>query len=112
MGLSGSIRKTLRENHLPITFTEADRQLQFPHNRPSFVPITMDGVEFQRGFMDGGACLNVLPYSTFKAAGILATHLVEQPITISGFENHSQRSMGVLQVDLIVGPYAPQPNST
>lgn len=103
MGLSGSVRKLVRDTSLPITFTEADRQLQFPHNRPLYVPVFINGVEFQRGFMDGGASLNILPYSTFKAAGIPANHLMKQPITISGFGNHSQQTMGFVQVDLIVG---------
>lgn len=43
--------------------------------------------------MDGGASLNILPYSTFKAAGIPNSHLVEHPI-ISDFGNHSQQTMG------------------
>lgn len=38
MGLSSSVRKMLRDNHISITFTEADRQLSFPHNRPLYVP--------------------------------------------------------------------------
>ncbi|KAF7130216.1 hypothetical protein RHSIM_Rhsim10G0123700 [Rhododendron simsii] len=104
MGLSGSVRKILRDTHLPITFTEADRQLPFPHNWPLYVPVIINGMEFQRGFLDGGASLNILPYSVFKAAGIPSSHLVNQPITISGFGNHSQQSMGFVQVDLIVGP--------
>ncbi|KAH7838078.1 hypothetical protein Vadar_021711 [Vaccinium darrowii] len=53
--------------------------------------------------MDGGASLNIIPYSTFKVAEIPANHLVKQPITISGFGNHGQQTMGFVQMDLVVG---------
>ncbi|GMQ03611.1 hypothetical protein CsSME_00049357 [Camellia sinensis var. sinensis] len=104
MSVSGSVRKVFRDNSLAITFTEADKQVPFPHNRPLYVPVFINGMEFQRGFMDGGASLNVMPYSTFQTTGIPQKHLVRQPISITGFGNQKIKTMGHVQLDLVVGP--------
>ncbi|GMP66142.1 hypothetical protein CsSME_00026618 [Camellia sinensis var. sinensis] len=104
ISVSGSVRKVFRDNSLAITFTEANKQVLFPHNRPLYVSVFINRMEFQRGFMDGGASLNVMPYSTFQAAGIPQMHLVRQPISITGFGSQKIKTIGHVQLDLAMGP--------
>ncbi|XP_028090500.1 uncharacterized protein LOC114290737 [Camellia sinensis] len=85
-------------------FDQFDKQVPFPYNRPLYVPVFINGMEFQRGFMDGRASLNVMPYSTFQATGISHKHLVRQPISITGFGNQKIKTIGHVQLDFTVGP--------
>ena len=96
----GSVNRSIREATTAITFTDSDIQIPHPHNRPLYVPATVHGVEFKRGLLDGGASLNIMPLSTFRATGIPSEKLIPQAIDIVGFGNDMRQSIGLVTTAL------------
>ena len=104
MQIGSSVRRTLKEAASTITFVETDRQVSFSHNRPLYVPFEINGIEFQRGFIDCGASLNLISLKVLKVTGYLGEDLIQQPITITRFGRTSQWSLGYITLGLVVGP--------
>lgn len=103
MPVEGSVLQTIRDESNLITFTDADRQVPFLHNRPLYVTACVNSVELKRVFLDDGASINLMPLSTFKMAGIPKNRIVKNPIAITGFGGDKRESLGYVVVDLIVG---------
>jgi len=83
------VKKFLSE----VTFSDADRAVRFPHNRPLYVTASINGVSFARTLMDGGASINIMPINSFHAANIPEERLVPMPLVISGYDNQSSKSI-------------------
>ena len=77
-----------------VMFSDADRAVRFPHNRPLYVTASINGVSFARTLMDGGASINIMPINSFHAANISKERLVAMPLVISGYDNQSSKSIG------------------
>lgn len=60
MSAKRSVPRTIREDSNAITFTEADMRIPFPHNKPLYVIVCVNGVERRRAFLDGGASINLM----------------------------------------------------
>ena len=76
VALNGSICCGVREKDVVSTFTDADVQVPYPHNSPIYIPAMLYDEEFKRTLLDGEASLNIMPLSTFKAAGIPKEKLI------------------------------------
>lgn len=61
-------------------------------------------MELRRAFLDGGASINLMPLTTFRAIGIPENRIVKAPIAITGFGGDKKESLGYVVVDLVVGP--------
>lgn len=104
MAAEGSVPRTIRDESNLVTFSESDRRVKFPHTRPLFVTAYVNGAELRRAFFDGGASINIMPYSTFKKLEIPENRVVESSIAITGFGGERKESAGYVVVDLAVGP--------
>jgi hypothetical protein len=100
----GSLPRTIKDELGAITFSEADRKVLHPHNRPLYVTARVNGVELKRAFMDGGASINIMPMSTLLKVGIPEERIVKSLIGITGFQGDKKESLGYVIVDLAVGP--------
>ena len=103
MSTEGSIPRKAKEQSSAITFSEADRKYPFSHNRPLYVTVFINGVEFKRAFLDSGASINIMTRATLEKAGISEERIVKQPIVITGFGGERRVTIGCVTVDLAVG---------
>lgn len=86
-----------------VTFSDADRAVRFPHNRPLYVTSSINGVSFTRTLMDGGASINIMSINSFHAANIPEEKLVLMPLVIWGYDNQSSKSIGYVNVGIVMG---------
>jgi hypothetical protein len=100
----GSLPRTIKDESNAISFSDSDRRITHPHNRPLYVTARVNGVELKRAFMDGGASINIMPMSTLKKVGIPENRIVKSLIGITGFQGDKKESLGYVIVDLAVGP--------
>lgn len=54
-------------------------------------------------FVDGGAIINLMPYSLFKKMGNIDEDLRSYNMVLSNYEGKNSHILGVIQVDLLVG---------
>mgnify|MGYP000911897260 CR=1 FL=1 len=106
MASTGSVIHDAKEAESAITFSDAGVQVPHLHNRPLYVHSTVHGVEFKRALLDGGASLNIMPFTTFNAACIPETKLIPQSIDITGFENDTRKSLGHVTILLTLGKFS------
>ncbi|CAL2229206.1 unnamed protein product [Prunus armeniaca] len=93
------------ENDNAIIFTDENMEVPYPdHRRPLYLEGQINDVFIQRGLVDTGSSVNILPLSVLTAAGIPLSKIVQSQTSISGFENQSEVTVGYMQVNLKVGP--------
>ena len=63
----------------------------------------MNGKPISKVLIDGGAVLNIMPYSTVKRLGKSRKDLKETNMTMSNFTRGSTLALGFLSIELIVG---------
>ena len=53
--------------------------------------------------LDTDPSVNILPLAVLSAAGILMSKVVKSQISINGFQNSSDETMGYIEIDLRIG---------
>ncbi|KAI8530126.1 hypothetical protein RHMOL_Rhmol11G0031400 [Rhododendron molle] len=48
--MDGSVPRTIRDESNAVTFSDADRRVPYPHNRPLYVTSRVNGIELKRTF--------------------------------------------------------------
>ncbi|KAL0448890.1 UNVERIFIED_CONTAM: hypothetical protein Slati_1445400 [Sesamum latifolium] len=82
-----------------LPFTDEDLLLESkPHNRPFFIL----GFMINCLLIDGGCTVNIMPKSSMKKLGITSEHLSSSRLTIQGFDQGTQRVVGMTRLDLTV----------
>ncbi|KAL0411752.1 UNVERIFIED_CONTAM: hypothetical protein Slati_3764900 [Sesamum latifolium] len=87
-----------------LSFTDEDLLLGFkPHSRPLFVLGFIQEQRVNRILIDGGSAVNIMPKTTMKKLGITSEDLSRSRLTIQGFDQGTQRAVGMTRLDLTVG---------
>ncbi|KAL0420666.1 UNVERIFIED_CONTAM: hypothetical protein Slati_3089500 [Sesamum latifolium] len=87
-----------------LSFTDEDLLLgSKPHNRPLFVLGFIQEQRVNRILIDGGSAVNIMPKTTMKKMGITSEDLSRSRLTIQGFDQGTQRAVGMTWLDLTVG---------
>ncbi|KAL0461139.1 UNVERIFIED_CONTAM: hypothetical protein Slati_0001500 [Sesamum latifolium] len=87
-----------------LSFTDEDLLLgSKPHNRPLFVLGFVQEQKVNRMLIDGGSVVNIMPRTTMKKLGITSEDLSRSRLTIQGFDQGTQRAIGMTRLDLTVG---------
>jgi gag-polyprotein putative aspartyl protease len=86
-----------------IEFTALDYPPEEYHTRPLYVEATINTTQFKRALVDCGASLNLLPLTTFKAAGLSANKVVQRSVRVAGFGQQEQKTLGYILLSLNVG---------
>lgn len=73
------------------------------HLKPLFIIAKVDGMEVNKVFINGGATINLMPYTLFKKMGKIDEDLRQYNMVLSNYEGKTSNIMGVVQVDLAVG---------
>jgi hypothetical protein len=63
----------------------------------------LDGQPINRMLVDGGACINIMPWTLFKKLGHKEDELMRTNMTLSGFAGEASNARGIISKELIVG---------
>jgi hypothetical protein len=70
------------------------------HLKPLFVRGHIDGIPIAKMLVDGGAAVNLMPYSLYRKLGKHDDELVKTNMTLSGVGDSSIKARGVTSVEL------------
>ncbi|TYK15313.1 uncharacterized protein E5676_scaffold1706G00210 [Cucumis melo var. makuwa] len=73
------------------------------HNRPLYVSGYVREQRVDRILIDNGSTINIMPKSTIRQLGILMDELSNIKLVIQGFNQGSQKVIGMIRLELIIG---------
>ena len=73
------------------------------HLKPLFVRDHIDEIPIAKMLVDGGAAVNLMPYSLYRKLGKQDDELVKTNMTLSGVGDSSIKARGVTSVELTIG---------
>ena len=74
------------------------------HLKPLYLRGHINGSPLTRMLVDGGAVVNLMPYSVFKKLGLPDEELIKTNMVLNGFEGKEKtEAKGVMYVELTVG---------
>jgi hypothetical protein len=73
------------------------------HLKPLYVRGHIDGKPISRMLVDGGAAVNLMPYSVFRKLGRKDDELVTTNLTLNGVGGNLMEARGVVSMELTVG---------
>jgi hypothetical protein len=73
------------------------------HLKPLYIQGHMDGRLISRMLVDGGATVNLMPYSVFKKLGREDDELVKTNLTLNGVGGNLMEARGVVSMELTMG---------
>jgi hypothetical protein len=85
-----------------VAFTKPKESVN--HLKPLFVRGHIDGISIAKMLVDGGAAINLMPYSLYRKLGKQDDKLVKTNMTLSGVGTDSSiKARGVTSVELTIG---------
>jgi hypothetical protein len=85
-----------------VAFTKPKESVN--HLKPLFVRGHIDGIPIAKMLVDGGASVNLMPYSLYRKLGKQDDELVKTNMTLSGVGTDSSiKARGVTSVELTIG---------
>uniref|UniRef100_J3MEC9 Uncharacterized protein n=1 Tax=Oryza brachyantha TaxID=4533 RepID=J3MEC9_ORYBR len=73
------------------------------HLRPLYVKGHINGRPVIRMLVDGGATVNLMPYSVFKRMGKEDSELLKTNLTLNGFTGEPTEAKGIISMELTIG---------
>jgi len=73
------------------------------HMKPLYLRGHVDGKPMSKMMVDGGAAVNVMPYSTFRKLGKTENDLIKTNMILRDYAGNPSEAKGVLNVELTVG---------
>jgi hypothetical protein len=73
------------------------------HLKPLFIRGHIDGKPIGRMLVDGGAGVNIMPFSVFSKLGRKESELMKTNMGLSGFSGELSEAKGVISMELTVG---------
>ncbi|KAA0034031.1 ty3-gypsy retrotransposon protein [Cucumis melo var. makuwa] len=73
------------------------------HNKPLYVSGYVREQRVDRILIDNGSVINIMPKSTMRQLSILMDELSNSKLVIQGFNQDSQRVIGMIRLELIIG---------
>jgi hypothetical protein len=74
--------------------------------RPLYLKGYVNGKPLTKMFVDGGAAVNVMPYTTFRKLGMGPGDLTPTSIILNDFAGNPSDTKGCVHVDLMIGSKA------
>jgi hypothetical protein len=79
-----------------------DKPTKNRHMRPLYLRGCVNGKPLTKMFVDGGAAVNVMPYTTFKKLGMGPGDLTPTSIILNDFAGNPSDTKGCVHVDLMI----------
>jgi hypothetical protein len=73
------------------------------HLRPLYIQGHIDGKPISKMLIDGGAAVNLMPYSTFEKLGQKNDELVKTSLMLNGVGGNPMEARGIISMELTVG---------
>jgi hypothetical protein len=73
------------------------------HMRPLYLRGYINGKPLTKMFVDGGAAVNVMPYTTFRKLGMVPGDLTPTSVVLNDFAGNPSDTKGCVHVDLMIG---------
>jgi hypothetical protein len=80
-----------------------DKPTKNRHMRPLYLRGYVNGKPLTKMFVDGGAAVNVKPYTTFRKLGMCPGDLTPTGIVLNDFAGNPSDTKGCVHVDLMIG---------
>jgi hypothetical protein len=80
-----------------------DKLVKNQHMRPLYLRGYVNGKALTKMFVDGGAAVNVMPYTTFRKLGMGLGDLTPTSIVLNDFAGNPSDTKGCVHVDLMIG---------
>jgi hypothetical protein len=80
-----------------------DKPAKNRHMRPLYLKGYVNGKPLTKMFVDGGAAVNVMPYTTFRKLGKGPGDLTSTSIILNDFAGNPSDTKGCVHVDLMIG---------
>jgi hypothetical protein len=80
-----------------------DKPANNRHMRPLYLRGYVNGKTLTKMFIDGGAAVNVMPYTTFRKLGMGPEDLTPTSIVLNDFAGNPSDTKGCVHVDLMIG---------
>ena len=71
--------------------------------KPLYVKGSVDGKPVTKMLVDGGAVVNLMPYSTYHKIGRVPEDLIKTNMILENFKGKPSQAKGVLSVELTIG---------
>jgi hypothetical protein len=79
-----------------------DKPAKNRHMRPLYLRGYVNGKPLTKMFVDGGAAVNVMPYTTFRKLGMGPEDLTPTSIVLNDFAGNPSDTKGYVHVDLMI----------
>jgi hypothetical protein len=79
-----------------------DKPVKNRHMRPLYLRRYVNGKLLTKMFVDGGAAVNVMPYTTFRKLGMGPGDLTPTSIVLNDFAGNPSDTKGCVHVDLMI----------
>ena len=77
--------RTFLEDTYEITFSDEDIEVRYSdHKRPLYLVASINQIPIKRALVDSGALINLIPFSTLQAVGILKNKILGHPMEVTG----------------------------
>jgi hypothetical protein len=73
------------------------------HMKPLYIKGHLDGEPINKMLVDGGACINIMPYAVFEKLGHKESELMKTNMTLSGFFGEASEAKGIISKELTIG---------
>jgi hypothetical protein len=80
-----------------------DKPAKNRHMRPLYLKGYVNGKPLTKMFVNGGAAVNVMPYTTFRKPGMGPGDLKPTSIILNDFAGNPSDTKGCVHVDLMIG---------
>jgi hypothetical protein len=80
-----------------------DKPAKNRHMRPLYLRGYVNRKPLTKMFVDGGATINAMPYTTFRKLGMGLGYLTSTSIVLNDFVGNPSDSKGCVHVDLMIG---------
>jgi hypothetical protein len=80
-----------------------DKTTKNRHMRPLYLRGYVNGKPLTKMFVDGGAAINVMSYTTFRKLGLGPGDLTPPSIVLNDFAGNPSDTKGCVHVDLMIG---------
>jgi hypothetical protein len=75
----------------------------YRHLRPLYIKGFINGRPMTKMLVDGGAAVNLMPYTTFRKLGKVPEDLIKTNMVLKDFGGNASEAKGVLNVEFTVG---------
>jgi hypothetical protein len=80
-----------------------DKPAKNRHMRPLYLKGYVNGKPLTKLFVDGGAAVNAMPYTTFRKLGMGPGDLTPTSIILNDFARNPSDTKGCVHMDLMIG---------